>query len=69
MLTFICFSKQEVYDKQKELILTGERLLLVTVAFDLNIEHPYKPLVAALKKLKISDKEVVKVAWNFVNDW
>lgn len=61
--------EREVYDRQKELILTGERLLLVTVAFDLNIEHPYKPLVAALKKLKISDKEVVKVAWNFVNDW
>ncbi|CAI9777850.1 unnamed protein product [Fraxinus pennsylvanica] len=61
--------EKEVYDRQKELILTGERLLLVTVAFDLNIEHPYKPLVAALKKLKISDKEVVKVAWNFVNDW
>ncbi|KAL2504058.1 Cyclin-T1-5 [Abeliophyllum distichum] len=60
--------EREIYDKQKELILTGERILLVTVAFDLNIEHPYKPLVAALKKLKISH-EVVKVAWNFVNDW
>ncbi|PSR99652.1 Cyclin-T1-4 like [Actinidia chinensis var. chinensis] len=61
--------QRDVYDKQKELILVGERLLLSTVAFDLNIEHPYKPLVAALKRLEIANKELVKVAWNFVNDW
>lgn len=63
------FILQEVYDKQKQLILNGERFLLATLAFDLNIEHPYKPLVAALKRLEISDKELSKVAWNFVNDW
>ncbi|KAA8537589.1 hypothetical protein F0562_027197 [Nyssa sinensis] len=61
--------QREVYDKQKELILIGERLLLATVAFDLNIEHPYKPLIAALKRLEISHKELAKIAWNFVNDW
>ncbi|KAK9113065.1 hypothetical protein Scep_020584 [Stephania cephalantha] len=60
---------KDVYQRQKELILTGERLLLTTVAFDLNIQHPYKPLVGALKRLKISDNHLVKVAWNFVNDW
>ncbi|XP_042482670.1 cyclin-T1-4-like isoform X2 [Macadamia integrifolia] len=61
--------KKEVYERQKELILIGERLLLATVAFDLNIQHPYKPLVAALKRLNISRHDLVKVAWNFVNDW
>ncbi|KAL7117365.1 hypothetical protein ACP275_03G067500 [Erythranthe tilingii] len=61
--------QREIYDRQKELILLGEQLILVTVAFDLNIEHPYKPLVAALKALEITQKEVSKVAWNFVNDW
>lgn len=60
---------REIYDKQKDLIVTGERLLLTTIAFDLNIEHPYKKLVAALKELDITHKELVKVAWNFVNDW
>ncbi|XP_059636400.1 cyclin-T1-3-like [Cornus florida] len=59
----------EVYDKQKELILIGEKLLLATVAFDFNVELPYKPLVTALKRLEISHKELAKVAWNFVNDW
>nr|GEV66728.1 cyclin-T1-3-like isoform X1 [Tanacetum cinerariifolium] len=60
---------REIYDKQKDLIVTGERLLLTIIAFDLNIEHPYKSLVAALKKLKITHEELAKVAWNFVNDW
>ncbi|KAI3821011.1 hypothetical protein L1987_08567 [Smallanthus sonchifolius] len=60
---------REIYDKQKELILVGERLLLHVLAFDLNIEHPYKSLVAALKRMDITHKDLVKVAWNFVNDW
>ncbi|XP_060187300.1 cyclin-T1-3-like [Lycium barbarum] len=61
--------QKDIYDKEKEMVVAGERMLLVTVAFDLNIEHPYKPLVAAMKRLEISNKEIVKVAWNFVNDW
>ncbi|KAM0001152.1 putative cyclin [Helianthus debilis subsp. tardiflorus] len=32
---------REIYDKQKQLILIGERLLLHALAFDMNIEHPY----------------------------
>ncbi|KAK9269893.1 hypothetical protein L1049_025466 [Liquidambar formosana] len=61
--------QKEVYDKQKKLILIGESFLLATVAFDFNIQHPYKPLVSALKRLKISHNDLAKVAWNFVNDW
>lgn len=61
--------QRDIYDKQKETVVLGERLLLATLAFDLNVEHPYKPLVAAVKKLDIPQKELVKVAWNFVNDW
>lgn len=61
--------QKDVYEKQKELILIGERMLLSTIAYDLNIELPYKPLVAALKSLNISNRELSKVAWNFVNDW
>jgi cyclin T len=37
-----------------------------TIAFDFDIQLPYKPLAAALKKLELSD--LAKVAWNFVND-
>ncbi|MCL7040566.1 hypothetical protein MKW94_013637 [Papaver nudicaule] len=61
--------QKDVYNKQKELIIMAERVLLVTIAFDFEIQLPYRPMVAALKRMEISNKDVAKVAWNFVNDW
>lgn len=60
--------QKEVYEQQKELVLLGERLVLTTLGFDLNIHHPYKPLVAAIKKFKVAQNALAQVAWNFVND-
>ncbi|KAG6585576.1 Cyclin-T1-3, partial [Cucurbita argyrosperma subsp. sororia] len=60
--------QKEVFNKQKELILIGERLLLSTLAFDVDVQLPYKPLVTALKRLGMA-ADLGKVAWNFVNDW
>lgn len=59
---------QEVYEQQKELILVGERIVLQTLGFDLNLQHPYKPLVEAIKKFKVAQNALAQVAWNFVND-
>lgn len=59
---------QEVYEQQKKLLLIGERAVLVTLDFDFNVHHPYKPLVEAIKKLKVAQKELAQVAWSFVND-
>ncbi|KAG8058905.1 hypothetical protein GUJ93_ZPchr0002g26406 [Zizania palustris] len=61
--------QKDVFEKQKALILIGERLVLATIRFDFNIQHPYRPLLDAMKKLGITQKEVKQVAWNFVNDW
>lgn len=60
--------QREVYDRQKELILLGERVVLATLGFDLNVHHPYKPLVETIKKFKITHNALPQVAWNFVND-
>ncbi|KAL0459883.1 UNVERIFIED_CONTAM: Cyclin-T1-3 [Sesamum latifolium] len=60
--------QKEVYEKQKELILLGERVVLATLGFDLNVQHPYRPLVEAIKKFKDAQNALAKVAWNFVND-
>nr|CAD1826879.1 unnamed protein product [Ananas comosus var. bracteatus] len=60
--------QKEVYEQQKELILLGERLVLATLGFDLNMHHPYKPLVEAIKKFKVAQNALAQVAWNFVND-
>lgn len=59
---------QEVYDQQKELILLGERLVLATLGFDMNVQHPYRSLVDAVLKFKVAKNALVKVAWNFLND-
>lgn len=56
---------QEVYEQQKELILIGERVVLATLGFDLNVHHPYKPLVEAMKKFKAAQDALAQVAWNF----
>ncbi|XP_066322198.1 cyclin-T1-2-like isoform X2 [Miscanthus floridulus] len=61
--------QKDVFEKQKVLILIGERLLLTTIRFDFNIQHPYRPLFDAMQNLGINQKEVKQVAWNFVNDW
>ncbi|XP_057453502.1 cyclin-T1-3-like [Lotus japonicus] len=60
--------QKEVYEQQKELILLGERVVLATLGFDFHVQHPYKPLVEAIKKLKVSQNALAQVAWNFVND-
>ncbi|XP_011011211.1 PREDICTED: cyclin-T1-3-like isoform X2 [Populus euphratica] len=60
--------QKEVYEQQKEIILHGERVVLATLGFDLNLLHPYKPLVDAIKKFKVAQNALAQVAWNFVND-
>ncbi|KAL1321176.1 hypothetical protein HN51_065902 [Arachis hypogaea] len=60
--------QKDVYEQQKELILLGERVVLATLAFDLNVQHPYKPLVEAIKKFNVAKNALAQVAWNFVND-
>ncbi|CAN6242945.1 unnamed protein product [Urochloa humidicola] len=60
--------QEEVLAKQKALILVGETLLLSTIRFDFNIQHPYEPLKLALKNLGISQMEVRQLAMSFIND-
>lgn len=61
----------------KEEILTLERILLQTIRFDLEIEHPYDHLVSYVKHFVASKKgvkgeavqrEVLQSAWTFLND-
>ncbi|TVU12056.1 hypothetical protein EJB05_45679, partial [Eragrostis curvula] len=61
-------NNKELYEQQKELILLGERVVLVTLGFDFNVHHPYKPLVEAIKRFKVAQNALAQVAWNFVND-
>jgi cyclin T len=75
VVALVCFThilriihQQEVLEKQKALILVGETLLLSTIQFDFDIQHPYEPLKLALKNLGITQKEVKQASISLIND-
>ena len=48
-----------------------EKILLQTINFDLEIEHPYKYLLKYAKYLKgdkVKLQSMIQMAWNFMND-
>ncbi|XP_060947436.1 cyclin-K isoform X1 [Limanda limanda] len=58
-------------DDPKEEVMVLERILLQTIKFDLQVEHPYMFLLRYVKQLKGEKSKVCKVlqmAWTFVND-
>lgn len=69
LLSDIKFKSFGVDPKEEVMIL--ERILLKTIKFDLQVEHPYGYLLKYAKCLK-GDKgklqKMVQMAWNFVND-
>ncbi|XP_055713871.1 cyclin-K [Phlebotomus papatasi] len=58
-------------DDPKEEVMTLERILLQTIKFDLQVDHPYGFLVKYAKCFKGDStklQKMVQMAWNFVND-
>lgn len=58
-------------ENQREEVLTLERIVLQTIRFDLQVEHPYKYLVnyaKCFKGNKDNIQEVLQMAWTFTND-
>ncbi|KAI5704784.1 cyclin-K [Diaphorina citri] len=58
-------------DDPREEVMTLERILLQTIKFDLQVDHPYSFLLKYAKSLK-GDKtkleKMLQMAWTFVND-
>jgi len=67
-MTMMCVDVQNVYKVKKEKVLLGERLVLITLDFSINIQHSYKHLVVAIRKFQVATNTVAQVTWNFVND-
>ncbi|KAJ6633936.1 Cyclin-K [Pseudolycoriella hygida] len=58
-------------DDPKEEVMTLERILLQTIKFDLQVEHPHNFLrkyVKCLKGESVKQQKIVQTAWNFAND-
>jgi hypothetical protein len=63
------------YTSYRNEILTCEKNILQTIAFDLTMEHPYKFLLDYIKLVcgntadaDVTMKSLAQTAWNFVND-
>lgn len=55
----------------KEEVLTMERIVLQTIRFDLQVEHPYNYLIDYAKCFKgdrTQIQQVLQMAWTFTND-
>ncbi|XP_070180298.1 cyclin-K-like [Littorina saxatilis] len=55
----------------REEVMTMERILLQTVKFDLQVEHPYGFLLSFCKQIKGDKDKIQKMAqmsWTFIND-
>lgn len=71
--TLLSSSKMTSFGEDpKEEVITMERILLKTIKFDLQVDHPYRFLIEYAKSLKsngsIPKEQVVQKAWNFIND-
>jgi len=64
-------SFQRFGEDPREEVMMMERVLLKTIKFDLQIEHPYGILIKYLKYFKVEkDKtqKMAQMAWTFIND-
>jgi hypothetical protein len=55
----------------KETVMIMERILLQTINFDLQVDHPYRHLLNYAKHLNADRdemQELVQTAWTFIND-
>lgn len=53
--------------EMREQVLVAERVLLQTLGFELQLEHPYRELLAYVKSVHMR-RDFAQLAWNFVND-
>jgi len=61
-MSMMCVDVQDVYEVEKGENTMGKRLVLTTLDFDINIHHPYKPLVVAIRKFQVVTNTLAQVA-------
>ncbi|RYQ93881.1 hypothetical protein Ahy_B09g100102 isoform D [Arachis hypogaea] len=52
------------FEQYRERLLEAEQLILTTLNFELNVQHPYAPLTSVLNKLGLSKTILVNLALN-----
>ncbi|KAJ6356421.1 hypothetical protein OIU78_004513 [Salix suchowensis] len=56
------------FEQYQERVVEAEQMILTTLNFELNVQHPYGPLASVLNKLGLSQTVLVNLALNLVNE-
>ncbi|KAF8392453.1 hypothetical protein HHK36_022795 [Tetracentron sinense] len=56
------------FEEYRERVLEAEQMILTTLDFELSVQHPYVPLTAVLKKLGLSQSDLVNLALKLVSE-
>lgn len=61
----LCTNWSEV---SRDRVIEAEQLILTTLNFELEVEHPYVPLTSVFNKLGLSQTVLLNLAWNLLNE-
>ncbi|XVF28887.1 hypothetical protein REPUB_Repub15cG0071700 [Reevesia pubescens] len=56
------------FEQYRERVIEAEQMILTTLNFELNVQHPYAPLTSILTKLGLSQTVLVNLALNLVSE-
>ncbi|GFZ08837.1 hypothetical protein Acr_20g0006450 [Actinidia rufa] len=56
------------FEQYRERVIEAEQLILTTLDFELNVQHPYVPLTSILDKLGLSKSVLVNLALNLISE-
>lgn len=59
---------QDWFEQYRERVIEAEQMILTTLNFELNVQHPYAPLTCTLSKLGLSQTILFKMALNLVSE-
>ncbi|XP_030548143.1 cyclin-T1-4-like isoform X2 [Rhodamnia argentea] len=56
------------FERYRERVTEAEQLILTTLNFELNVQHPYTPLTSTLNKLGLSQGVLLNLALNLISE-
>ncbi|KAJ6903445.1 cyclin-T1-4-like isoform X2 [Populus alba x Populus x berolinensis] len=56
------------FEQYRERVIEAEQMILATLNFEINVQHPYGPLTTILDKLGLSQTVLVNLAQNLVGE-
>ncbi|KAF8401680.1 hypothetical protein HHK36_012626 [Tetracentron sinense] len=65
---FPCLLPVDWFEKYREQVIEAEQMILTTLDFELNVQHPFVPLTSVLNKLGLSQTVLVNLALKLASE-